>query len=162
MDDFELFYAATQRKLLRAVVAVTGDPQDAQDCLQEAYTRAAMRWRSVARADSPEAWVRRVALNLAFDGHRRRMVRRRVHAITRAPAAAPGPDVTSVDVVRAVRALPREEQEVIIRHHLLDLSVADTARELGRPEGTVKAQLVRARSRLTELLSLNEELSDHE
>jgi RNA polymerase sigma-70 factor (ECF subfamily) len=159
MDDFEAFYAATQRKLLRAVVAVTGDAQDAQDCLQEAYIRAAVRWKAVVRTDSPEAWVRRVALNLAFDGHRRRVVRRRVHAATRPPAPTPGPDVASVDVVRAVRSLPREEQEVIVRHHLLDMSVADTARELDRAEGTVKAQLVRARSRLTELLSLSEELS---
>lgn len=157
MQDFEEFYAATHRRVLRAVLVQSGDLQDAQDCTQEAYIRAASRWTALLKADSPEAWVRRVALNLAVDGHRRRRVRWSFAARSRAPQPAPGPDVESLDVVRAVRQLPADERDVIVRHHLLDLTVADTARELGRPESTVKAQLVRGRARLVKLLALSEE-----
>jgi RNA polymerase sigma-70 factor (ECF subfamily) len=159
VDGFDEFYGGTHRRLLRAVVAVTGDVEEARDCLQEAYIRAAARWKSVSRLGSPEAWVRRVALNLALDGHRRHRVRQRWFASARPAEPAQGPDVGSLDVVRAVRALPREERDVIIRHHLLDMSVAETARELGRSESTCKTQLVRGRARLAELLHIEEELT---
>jgi RNA polymerase sigma-70 factor (ECF subfamily) len=162
VSEFAEFYAATHRKLFRAVVLVTGSVEEAQDCLQEAYIRAADRWQSVSGHDSPEAWVRRVALHLAYDGHRRLRVRRRGALAAPRPEPVPGPDATSTDIVRAVRSLPRDEQEVIIRHHLLDMTVGETARELGRPEGTVKAQLVRGRARLSQLLSMQEENSPHD
>lgn len=157
MDGFEQFYVVTRPRLVRAVALVAADAQEAQDCVQEAYVRAATRWPQVRRADSPEAWVRRVALNLALDGHRRRRVRERwLQRQAVVPLPAPGDSV--VDVVRAVRSLPRAQQEVVVLHHLLDLPVADVARELGRSENTVKTQLVRARARLGELLTLDGEV----
>jgi RNA polymerase sigma-70 factor (ECF subfamily) len=116
-----------------------------------------MRWKRVASCDSPEAWVRRVALNLAVDGHRRRRTRWRMHQASRPPTPAPAPGETSLDVVRAVRQLPPHQREVIVLHYLLDMSVDDVARELGRPASTVKTQLLRARSRLLELLRLDYE-----
>ena len=41
VEDFEAFYAATHRSMLRTLTAVTGNAQEAQDCVQEAYVRAA-------------------------------------------------------------------------------------------------------------------------
>jgi RNA polymerase sigma-70 factor (ECF subfamily) len=154
---FSEFYAVYSRRLLPALIAATGDPQEAQDCLQEAFTRAAARWKRVAACDSPEAWVRRVALNLAVDGHRRRRTRWRLDQASRPPSPARPPGETSLDVVRAVRQLPRQQREVIVLHYLLDMSVEEVARELSRPANTVKTQLVRARSRLLELLRLDHE-----
>jgi RNA polymerase sigma-70 factor (ECF subfamily) len=159
VDGFDEFYGGTHRRLLRAVVAMTGDVEEAQDCLQESYIRAAARWKHVSNLGNPEAWVRRVALNLALDGHRRQRVRRRWFASARPADPVTGPDAVSLDVVRAVRALPPEERDVIVRHHLLDMSVTETARELGRSESTCKTQLVRGRARLAELLHVKEELT---
>jgi RNA polymerase sigma-70 factor (ECF subfamily) len=154
---FSEFYSVSSRRLLPALIAATGDPQEAQDCLQEAFTRAAARWKRVASCDSPEAWVRRVALNLAVDGHRRRRTRWRMAQAGRPPTPAPAPGETSLDVVRAVRQLPRHQRDVIVLHYLLDMSVDDVARELDRPVNTVKTQLLRARSRLLELLPVDHE-----
>lgn len=156
MEDFEAFYAATHRTMLRTLTAVTGNAQEAQDCVQEAYVRAATSWKKVRGHDSPEAWVRRVAMNLAYDGHRRRRVRLLVHRRERPPEPSPGPTGAAVDVVRAVRMLPRVQQEVVLLHHMLDLPVESVARELGRPVNTVKTQLVRARARLAEILAVDE------
>ena len=164
MDDFEQFYGATQRRVLRSLVAVA-NTQDAMDCVQEAYIRAAARWRKVRLLDNPEAWVRRVAMNLAYDGHRKAKVRLRA-AQQQSGAAAltstPGPDPHVMDVVRAVRTLPRAQQEVVVLHHVLDLPVADVARELDRSENTVKTQLARARARLAELLSDQDQVVSHD
>lgn len=148
--------------MLRALLAVTGDAEDAQDCVQEAYVRAALGWKRIGRQDNPEAWVRRVAMNLAFDGHRRRRVRMLAARTQRVPGPASAPSDTSLDVIRAVRLLPRSQQEVVVLHHLLDLPVEAVARELGRSPNTVKTQLTRARSRLAELLTVQDEVASHD
>jgi len=46
------------------------------------------------------------------------------------------------------RSLPAAERQVVVLHHLLDLPVEKVAHELGRPSGTVEAQLVRGRRAL--------------
>lgn len=152
MEGFDEFYRGSRSSVLRAVVLVAASDAEAQDCVQEAYARAAARWGSLRREDAG-GWVRRVALNLALDGHRRRSVRRRLALRVSLPSEPAEPDVAHVAVVRAVRSLPRAQQEVIVLHHLLDLPVAQVASELGRPEGTVKAQLSRARAALAGLLA---------
>jgi RNA polymerase sigma-70 factor (sigma-E family) len=155
--NFDEFYGVSSQRLLPALVLATGDLQDAQDCLQEAFARAASRWRTVRSCDNPEAWVRRVAMNLAVDGHRRRGVRRRFAAQDRPALSVQAPGEAAVDVVRAVGQLPVEQRQAVVLHHLLDLPVAEVARELGRSENTVKTQLARARARLAELLQVAEQ-----
>ncbi|WP_444951853.1 sigma factor [Micromonospora ureilytica] len=48
--------------LLRYAVMLTGDPHQAQDLVQETMVRVQLNWRRVARADSPERYVRRVRI----------------------------------------------------------------------------------------------------
>jgi RNA polymerase sigma-70 factor (ECF subfamily) len=50
---------------------VTGSLEDAEDAVQEAFARASTRWATLREYEMPEAWVRRVALNLATSGLRR-------------------------------------------------------------------------------------------
>jgi RNA polymerase sigma-70 factor (ECF subfamily) len=50
-DRFASFYASSYRRLLGQLFALTGDLAEAENVLHEAY-------------DRPEAWVRRVAINL--------------------------------------------------------------------------------------------------
>jgi RNA polymerase sigma-70 factor, ECF subfamily len=38
-DDFDMFYAATSRRLVRQIFAMTGDLSEAEDAVQEAYGR---------------------------------------------------------------------------------------------------------------------------
>ena len=80
-DSFERFYTATYARLLRQLALVTGDRGDAEELLQEAFGRAALRWRRLSDYEAPEAWVRRVAMNLAAE--RARRLRRRARAILR-------------------------------------------------------------------------------
>lgn len=54
-----------------------------------------------------------------------------------------GPDHGLRDLVER---LPARLRAVVLLHYYVDLSVADVARLLGRPEGTVKSDLHRARA----------------
>jgi RNA polymerase sigma factor (sigma-70 family) len=70
-------------------------------------------------------------------------------------------DTTRLDVHAAVRRLPARQQEAVVLHYLLDLSVADTAAAMGCDQGTVKTHLSRARAALLRALSIDDEPSPH-
>jgi RNA polymerase sigma-70 factor, ECF subfamily len=70
-EGFEAFYTATVGRLLGQLFPVTGDLHEAEEVVQEAYARASTRWARLRDYDVPEAWVRRVAMNLAADRGRR-------------------------------------------------------------------------------------------
>jgi RNA polymerase sigma factor (sigma-70 family) len=146
--EFSAFYLASRPRLLRALVAVTGDLDEAEEALQEAYVKAAQRWRSI---DAPEAWVRHAAMNLVRDSQRRTARRRRTQDRMPRPESVPEMDGSVVEAVRLLRQLPAEQREALALYYLLDMTVEQVAAELGRPSGTVKAQLARGRARLSRL-----------
>jgi RNA polymerase sigma-70 factor, ECF subfamily len=147
-EHFEEFYDAVFGRLVGQLFLVTGNLHDAEDAVQEALTRAAARWARLRAYEVPEAWVRRVAMNLATDGFRR--ARRRLATAVR---LRPGGDVDpptldGLAVTGALRDLPAAQRTVVVLHHLLDLPLERVAVELGVPVGTVKSRLARARRAL--------------
>ena len=65
--SFDEFYAGAVGPLVGQLFPVTGDLHEAEEVVQEAFTRAAARWSRLRDYDVPEAWVRRVAMNLVAD-----------------------------------------------------------------------------------------------
>jgi RNA polymerase sigma-70 factor (sigma-E family) len=150
---FAEFYYGTYPRLFRAVVLLCGSRSEAEDVLQEAYSRALGRWSRVSGYDDPEAWVRRVAINGAIDAHRGRRRDRLAWPRVAAAVTTEGPEVsTRTDVMRALKQLPPAQRKVLVLHYLADRSVEDVARDLELPVGTVKSHLSRGRSRLAALL----------
>jgi RNA polymerase sigma-70 factor (ECF subfamily) len=147
--EFDEFYRATSRRVFRYGYAVTGDLSEAQDVVQEAYTRAWRDWRHVERHPSPEAWVRLVVTRLATDRHRRRAGWLRAAARTGPPPETTGPPGDdTVLLTTALRRLPANLRQALALHYLFDLSIAEIARETGAAEGTVKSWLSRGRAAL--------------
>ena len=70
---FEAFVAASSTRLLRTAYLLCGDRGHAEDLVQTALLRTARRWRTARQ--QPEAYARRVVVNLAKD--RWRMLSRR-------------------------------------------------------------------------------------
>jgi len=79
--DFDAFYQASYHRLVGQLTILTGSLEDAEDAVQEAFARASTRWARLRDYDAPEAWVRRVAFNLATSGLRR--ARRQLAALAR-------------------------------------------------------------------------------
>jgi RNA polymerase sigma-70 factor (ECF subfamily) len=154
MSGFEEFYRSSYSRLFRVVVTVTTDRQDAQDVLQEAYAKAAADWARVGQLDNPGAWVRRVAVNRAVDLHRRGRRRRLAYErLERVPQY----EQASSEVEQGLRTLRPQDRQVVVLHHVVGLSVAEIANEVGRPSGTVKSQLVRGRRQLAAYLDISRE-----
>lgn len=125
----------------RVAYRLLGDRAEAEEVAQEALVRAYLRWRRVA--PYAEAWVARVAANLALDRHRRRARQRRHDVQVTTAARSHAPDVASglvdrLDLVEGLRRLPRRQREVVALRYLADVSESETARLLGCTTGTVK------------------------
>ena len=147
--SFDEFYSSAAARLVRHSYALTGDLADAQDIAQEAFARAWQRWSAVRDCDSPEAWVRRVATNLAASRWRRIRVAR---AAAGQPAHQQAPEVSTdtVALVCGLRTLPERQRTVLVLHYMCDLSVDEIAAELGCPSGSVKSWLSRGRTALAD------------
>jgi RNA polymerase sigma-70 factor (ECF subfamily) len=133
--------------LLRALMRITsGDRGRAEDILQETLIRA---WKNPAAiARGPERcrpWLFTVARRIAIDHFR--MVAARVQEVAdeapeeRAPSYDPFDAVLDArDVEVVLDRLPAHHRDVLVELHLNGRSVADAARVLGVPPGTVKSR----------------------
>jgi RNA polymerase sigma-70 factor, ECF subfamily len=154
--DFGEFYGATAKRIVRHAYALTGNISDAQEVAQEAFARAWQRWDKVRDFDSPEAWVRRVATNLATSRFRRdRVARAAAWQLTPVNVAEISPD--TVALVAALKTLPERQRAVLVLHYLADLPISQIAAELDCPVGSVKAWLSRGRAALSLELALGDD-----
>ena len=158
--SFEEFYTGSVSRLLGHLYLVTGDLHEAEEVVQEAFARASVRWSWLRDYNAPEAWVRRVAMNLASD--RARKLHRQARALLRLgpPPAAPEVSVETLALVEALRTLPVRQRQVIVLHHLVGLPVEEVAQTLRVPAGTVKSLLSRGRRALAARLGEAEEVLD--
>lgn len=119
--------------------------------------RAWERWPEVVAADSPVAWVHRVAFNLATSRFRRRAVERRAYRRVAGADATAGPDLTAVVVRAAVTQLPERQRAALVLRYFADLSIDDSATAMDCAPGTVKALTNQAIASLRSRLHLFEE-----
>ena len=131
-----------------------GRRSEAEDVAQETLARAFVRWRRIR--GYAEAWVVRVAGNLAIDAWRRRQrVETDADAESRG-ATAPGPDGQRVDLHRALDTLSRRQREVIVLRFLADLPEADVAKALGCSVGSVKQHASRGLATLRTTMAVDD------
>jgi RNA polymerase sigma-70 factor, ECF subfamily len=145
-DDNRLvaLYDAHGPTVWRYVVHLTGDPAGADDIVQETLLRA---WRSprilAQEPASTRSWMLTVARNLVIDEVRSA---RRRHEIGVAETPERGEDRTdalfeSLLIEEALATLNDEHRAVIVHAYYGGYSIAEVARRLGIPEGTVKSRL---------------------
>ena len=110
--EFAEFFRSSWSPCVRAVVAVTGRRELAEDQVAEAFTRAFMSWRKVSRHPAPRAWVVRTALNTGASWWRRR--RHEFPLDDHDGVAAADPVGMDAAVLGALRRLPDRQREVIV------------------------------------------------
>jgi RNA polymerase sigma-70 factor, ECF subfamily len=152
-EGFEEFYTGAVGRLLGQLLPVTGDLHEAEEVVQEAFARASVRWARLRDYEVPEAWVRRVALNLAAE--RARRLRRQARALLRLgpPPQVPAASAKALALLAALRTLPMRQRQAIVLYHLVDLPIEEVSRLIGVRPGTVKSLLARGRRALANRLS---------
>lgn len=156
MDEqgFTEWAVGCQRLLLRSAYLLTGDVHRAEDLVQEALTKVALRWSRLADSN-PTAYALTIITrdNISWWRRRREMPREASEGATRHEE----PEIALV-VRRALQRLTPAQCRVVVLRHFDDLTERETAEILGVSIGTVKSQnaaaLARLRDGAPELLDL--------
>ncbi|MDP9823893.1 SigE family RNA polymerase sigma factor [Nocardioides massiliensis] len=159
MDDqgFSDWVTGAQRPLLRSAYLLTGDLHRAEDLVQEALVKVALRWRRL-RDGNPTAYARTILVRDHISAARLRRNQERPVAEVVSTALVSSEPETELVVRRALARLTAAQRAVLVLRHFDDLSERRTAEVLGVSVGAVKSQnaaaLARLRAGAPELLDL--------
>jgi RNA polymerase sigma-70 factor (ECF subfamily) len=151
LEDFERLYRESHRKILATLIGILGDRAAAEDCAQETFARALRAWSGWRPEAPPEAWVHRIAVNVAVSARRRQTLHQlgdRLRHRGGAGAVVDPTDGTRGELLAALRRLPPKQAAVIVLRHLHGYTNREIAASLGVPERTVASRLATARARL--------------
>lgn len=133
---FEDFTVARLPALLRYATVLCNDRAEADDVVQEALTRALVRWGRIGGLEEPYAYVRAMITNEFLSRRRRR--RFRLVPLGLHDRAAPTAPETGVDLWTRLSALPRQQRAVLVLRYYEDLSDEQIAEVIGCRTGTVR------------------------
>ena len=143
--DFDDAFVPLFRTAYISAYRLLRNAADAEDVAAETLARALADWSKVGPLPYLDAWIVRVATNLAID---------RLRQLRRTQPAEPSPNVngvdmaTTLDLVRALKKLPRRQREVIVLRYVAALPERDVADLLGLSAETVKEHAARGRTSL--------------
>lgn len=143
-DAFETAVRPYYAGLVRRLVLVLGDEDDAQDVAQDAYLKAFRAWARFNGGDV-RAWLYTIALRLAFNHLRGR---RRWLAVLQRVEPRPWADLSDPDLWAAVRGLEVRTRSALLLSVLDGYTHAEIALMLSVPEGTVASWISRGRASL--------------
>lgn len=156
-NEFEALYRDHASALYRLAWASCGDPQLAEDVVQNAFADAHRRWPELSALDRPDLWVRRAVLNRSANVRRDRARDderyQRLGQRTGASVGIVDVDPTTSELLDLIMGLPDLQRRVVLLHYFDDQSVKAIAEILEVHPGTVKTSLSRARTALAKQLS---------
>jgi RNA polymerase sigma-70 factor (sigma-E family) len=146
-ESFSAWVAARQHSLLRSAYLLTGDLHRAEDLLQDALLKTALRWGGVYDGN-PDAYVR----TILYRDHVSWWRRRRDSPVVDIPSRPHPQDDDAVErhlmLWDALARLTPKQRAVLVLRHYEDLSERQTAEALNIGVGTVKSQSSAALHRL--------------
>jgi RNA polymerase sigma-70 factor (sigma-E family) len=161
--EFDEFARRELPGLLRYAVMLTGDPELAQDIVQDVMVAAHRHWHRVAAADHPERYVRTILTRTFLSWRRRWAVRSIGLTADGRPEGEPAGDhaggvVDRDDVWRRLGTLPRQQRAVLVLRYYERLTDLEIATTLGCATGTVRGYASRALATLRLDLTAEQDL----
>ena len=165
-EAFRKLHALYSRRLYRTIVAITKNPQDAEDALQDTFLRAYVAIGTFEGRCKISTWLTRIAVNSALMILRKRRARPEVPVgvqlddgaeilLYEVKDSAPNPEQVfdlhqrQLTLLRAIRSLHPQLQRPIWLQMTHGWSVEEIARALNLSVAAVKSRLHRARQRLS-------------
>jgi len=162
----------TSGHIYRVAYQIVGSEQDAEDVLQETFSKAFRAMPEFEGRSSLTTWLHRIAINEALMAVRKR--KPDSISIDESTSFDPEAESEGMEIVdfcclpegefltsesrsflnRAVQNLPATLRTVFVMRDLEGFSIQETAETLGISENNVKTRLLRARLRLRQELSV--------
>lgn len=143
--DWAKLVTENENRLYRTALAILGDPQEAQDAVQDVFV--AYLEKAPAHLEYPNAWLMRVLVNGCKS--RLRLAWRQVGEL---PDTLPAPGPEEREELEELWSLPPEERAAIHLFYYEGYSTGEIAQITRVAPGTVRSRLSRARERLRKLL----------
>jgi RNA polymerase sigma-70 factor, ECF subfamily len=164
LEDFDRLYRDSYARVLRMLVGVLRDRPAAEECAQDAFVKAFKAWPKW-RPDAPaEAWLHRIALNVAISYRRREGLRTLGQVLyrfgsSRATTGAQDPTETS-ELLIALRRLPPRQAAVLVLRFNHGYTNREIAAALGVAESTVASRLAAAKLGLRRQLEVGAQVPE--
>ena len=158
---FEALYRATSGRVYAICLRMTADADRAAELTQDVFVRVWERLNGFRGESTFESWLHRVAVNVVLENVR--STRRRTARVEPASDLAAleaaranrreGHDDDRMDLEAAIAALPPATRRAFVLHDIEGYRHEEISRMTGTAQGTLRAQLFKARRMLMEALS---------
>jgi RNA polymerase sigma-70 factor (sigma-E family) len=162
-EEFQSFMVGRWPRLMRTAFLLTGEQHAAEDLVQSTLEQVYTAWRRVGAADDPEAYVRRVMINVHARKHRRRLreflAPKDDSGLVR-EVADTGDRIAQADdrsaLLKALAQLPARQREAVVLRYWEDLTETQAAEAMGCSVGTVKSSAAKGIAKLRAIPALAE------
>ena len=159
---FESLYRMTSGRVFAVCLRMVGDRDRAAELTQDVFVRVWERLAGFRGESAFESWLHRIAVNVVLESER--STRRRIARVEPSDELAEiesvqmltrkeGRDNDRMDLEAAIAALPPATRRVFILHDIEGYRHEEISRMTGSAQGTLRAQLFRARRMLMEALN---------
>jgi RNA polymerase sigma-70 factor (ECF subfamily) len=161
LDAFSMLTAGITDRLFAAARLILRHDEQAADAVQDALLAAWLDLRGLRDPERFEAWLHRLLVRACYRAAKRRRERAIVELKLASTANGVTPDAQRSVAVhdqleRGFRRLSTEQRAVIVLHHYLGLSLAESAEVLAIPLGTMQSRLSRATGAMRAALEADE------
>ena len=169
---FNSLMGTHERRMYAVALRMCGNPEDAQDCLQEAMLRV---WRAISGfkgQSSFSTWVYRITMNTCLDELRKRKSRPNTSLDSLVDAGWSPADEGETPERHALRGevrkklsafiqeLPEDMRAAIVLRDIQGYAYDEIAQMLNTNVGTIKSRISRGREKLREKIAAGSELFD--
>lgn len=143
-----------EKDLYRVSIAITKNEDDALDCIQETILQAYTSIKTLKNNEYFKTWLIKILINKcnALLQKNKKLIELNSYMIEKNTIE----DVSRLDIKNSVESLDEDLKLIVVLYYYEDLSIKDIAESINIPEGTVKSRLSRARSKLKEMLDVDE------
>jgi RNA polymerase sigma-70 factor (ECF subfamily) len=146
-------------RLYRAAWALCGSREDAEDLVQETYTRVLAKRRIIGRKEDTLPYLLAVLRNTYVSSLRKRDRRPRTapledseDRLAASASASPTTQLAAREVFSAIAALPDDQRDALAAVDVAGLSYQEAADALEVPVGTIMSRLYRGRNRVAQVV----------
>jgi RNA polymerase sigma-70 factor (ECF subfamily) len=161
LDAFSALTAGATNRLFGAARLILRDDEHAADAVQDALLQAWLDVRGLRDPDRFDAWLHRLLVRSCYRAAKRGRQRAVIELPLDAMLEPRTPDAQRAVAVhdqldRGFQRLSPEQRAVIVLHHYLGLSLAESAEALAIPLGTMQSRLSRATQAMRAALDADE------
>ena len=153
---FPRLIKAYEKDLYKVAIAMTKNEEDALDCIQEAILQSYISIKDLRQEEYFKTWLIKILIN-------------KCNALLKKNKKIMNLDMEitedlkieesyKLDLKESINNLDSDLKIIVILYYYEDMSIKDISESLNIPQGTIKSRLSRARKRLKEILSINEEV----